>query len=75
MSVEPSSYFFKFNFTNSLSSKKNYHEKHAAVLLGLQKIKIHQRPLPVVTKVYLQLHEKQLARTDETRAAAELIDM
>ena len=36
------------------------HEKHAAVLLGLAKIKIFQRPLPAVTKVYLQLHEKQL---------------
>ena len=46
------------------------HEKHAAVLLGLAKIKIFQRPLPAVTKVYLQLHEKQLNDTKTALASA-----
>ena len=46
------------------------HEKHAAVLLGLQQIKIFQRPLPAVTRVYLQLHERQLSETKGALARA-----
>ena len=46
------------------------HEKHAAVLLGLQQIKIFQRPLPAVTRVYLKLHERQLRETKGALARA-----
>ena len=39
------------------------HTKHAEVLLGLRQLKIHQRPLPLSTRIYLQLHNEQLERT------------
>ena len=46
------------------------HEKHASVLLGHKQIRIFQRPLPAVTRVYLQLHERQLSETKDALARA-----
>ena len=39
------------------------HTKHAEVLLGLRQVKIHQRPLPLSTRIYQQLHNEQLEKT------------
>ena len=39
------------------------HRKHANVLLGLAVLKVVQLPLPLSTRVYLQLHNQQLEKT------------
>ena len=37
--------------------------KHADVLMGIQQLKIVQKPLPRSTRIYLELHNQQLEAT------------
>ena len=39
------------------------HTKHAQVLLGLRQLKVVQKMLPRSTRIYLELHNRQLEST------------
>ena len=38
---------------------------HAEVLLGHRQLKVVQKPLPRSTRIYLELHNQQLAKTQQ----------